>query len=347
MILNPTAHLLEQTICIHTPKAVLEATLCVPETASAAILFAHHAGADRHTPASQAIAERLRQDGFATLQIELLTGDEQRLDVLGKLSYDIPLLAGRLDSAADWITRHSDTAGKAIGYFGAGTGAAAALVAALQKPDSVGAIVSLGGRMELAESVLPEIRPPTLFIAEPKPPEKLAQYQRLARKMLTEKKVAAIAGAESYFEEPEEIEHIAEFTASWFRQHLAGYPSCRREPNAGPHIDSCSFGRIRVDGKDYTRDLVILSEKQVMHWWRRDNHRVRLTDLRDVIVHRPELFIVGTGTLGNLKVEPSVRQMLHKYNIPYMEDKTQSAAVHFNKEISKGVKAAGAFHLTC
>lgn len=347
MISDSTASISQQTICVQTAKAQLEATLCIPELARGVVLFAHHAGGGRENPPNRAVAERLWQEGFATLQMDLLTGEEERLDVLGKLSYDIPLLAGRIDSAADWIGRHFEPAGLPIGYFGAGTGAAAALVASLQKSDTVGAIVSLGGRMDLAESVLAEIKPPILFLVESEPPVKLAENRRMARRTLTEKKIISVRGAECFFEEPEDLTEIAEYAVNWFRQHLTDTTYGWKSSALGAHIDSCSFGRIRVDGKDYTKDLIVFSERQVVHWWRREHHRVHFTDLKDVIFHRPELIIVGTGTLGNLKLEPSVHRMLRKYNISCLVEKTDQATVLFNKHVAKGVKAAGVFHLTC
>jgi dienelactone hydrolase len=337
----------EQNINIKTPKAIIEGTISGPEEAVGIILFAHSAGSSRLNPQNQYIAESLHQDGFATLMIDLLTPEEERLDVLGKLSFDIPLLAGRLDCAADWVSMNDSTAHLKIGYFGVGTGAAAALLASLQRPDTLGAIVARGGRIDLAEHVLPEVKPPTLFIVEQDPPEQLNRNRRLARKMLTEKKLVAMPGASWFFEQPEHLNEIAELTTNWFRQHLTGHRLYTPKERPYSHIDSCSFGRIRVDGKDYTRDLIVFPEKQVMDWWRKDQHRVSYYDVKEVIRRKPDMLIVGTGTLGNLKLDASMRKMVRKYNITIREDRTQSAIALFSRFSEKGIKAAGAFHLTC
>lgn len=347
MMSNVTAILPSQTVRIQTPKAALEADVYLPEQTLATILFAHNAGSSRQNPQNLFIAEMLQREGFATLLIDLLTAEEERLDVLGKLSYDIPLLAGRLDSAAEWVNRHEVTAGLPIGYFGAGTGAAAALVASLQKPDTLGAIVSRGGRVDLAENILPDIKPPTLFIVECETVESLNKNKRMARKTLTEKKLVAVSGAAEFYEEPPQLNEIAELTVSWFRKHLLEDHALSQPARPGPHIDSCSFGRIRVDGKDYRDDLIIYPEKQVVNWWRKDNHSVCFHDIKDVISRKPDLLIVGNGTIGHLRLELSVVRMLQKYNIPCRQAKTQEAAVLFNREIERGVRATGAFHLTC
>lgn len=337
----------EQNIEIKTPKAMIEATIAGPEEALGIVLFAHSAGSSRLNPQNQYIAEALHQSGLATLMIDLLTPEEERLDVLGKLSFDIPLLAGRLDSAADWVGSNDSTAHLRIGYFGVGTGAAAALLASLQRPDTLGAIVSRGGRTDLAEHVLSEVKPPTLFIVEQDPPEQLNQSRRLARKMLTEKKLVAMPGASWFFEQPDRLSEIAELTTAWFRQHLTGHRLYTPRERPYSHIDSCSFGRIRVDGKDYTQDLLVFPEKQVVDWWRKDQHRVSYYDVKEVIRRKPDMLIVGTGTLGNLKLDASTRKLVQKYNITIREEKTQSAIVLFNRFNEKGIKAAGAFHLTC
>jgi len=337
----------EQDVEIQTPKTVIEATIAGPEEPRGVILFAHSAGSSRQNPQNQYVAESLHQEGFATLMIDLLTPEEERLDVLGKLSFDIPLLAGRLDSAADWVSANERTADVKIGYFGVGTGAAAALLASLQRPDTLGAIVSRGGRTDLAEHVLPEVKPPTLFIVEQDPPEQLNQSRRLARKMLTEKKLVAMPGASWFFEQPEHLREIADLTTAWFRQHLAGHRLLAPRERAYSHVDSCSFGRIRVDGKDYTRDLIVFPEKRVMDWWRKDQHRVSYYDVREIIRRKPDMLVVGTGTLGNLKLDASTRKMIQKYNITIREERTEAAAVLFNRLNEKGIHAAGAFHLTC
>ncbi|MCE5186790.1 MAG: MTH938/NDUFAF3 family protein [Planctomycetaceae bacterium] len=335
-----------QLIQIQTPKAALEAAFCAPENARGTIIFAYDAGDRRQNPQNERIAEMLQQEGFATLLFDLLMDDEERLDVLGKLSFDIPLLAGRLDCAAEWVCRNESTSGLPMGYFGAGTGAAAALVASLQRPDTLAAIVSRAGRADLAAGILPEIKPPTLFIVESQSPE-FSEHCRTARRTLTEKKLVAVPGASCFFGEPESLENIIALTVAWFRQHLLGGTSVPQQPRERPHIDSCSFGRIRIDGKDYTDDVLVFAGRDVVNWWHKDTHFIRCGDIDQILQQEPESLIIGTGTRGNLKLESPVYSLLKNRGIRYQQETTERACVLFNQETNKGVKTAGAFHLNC
>ena len=155
----------ESPVSVSADAAVLEGSLGHPAGVRAVVLFAHGSGSSRHSPRNQYVARELRRGGLGTLLIDLLTPDEERMDMAtGRLRFDIGLLAARLVSATDWLVEHPLTTGLKIGYFGASTGAAAALVAAARRPQAVGAIVSRGGRPDLAGPALPLVRAPVLLI---------------------------------------------------------------------------------------------------------------------------------------------------------------------------------------
>ena len=152
-------------VAIPAGSAVLEGALESPEGRRGVVLFAHGSGSSRHSPRNRFVARSLRDAGLATVLIDLLTVEEERSDAAtGRLRFDIRLLADRLVGITDWLGAHPETRGLPIGYFGASTGAAAALVAAAQRPAVTAAIVSRGGRPDLARSHLTAVRAPALFI---------------------------------------------------------------------------------------------------------------------------------------------------------------------------------------
>src|SRR5215207_132199 len=155
----------ERPVRIPIDAIALDGDLAVPDHAKGLVLFAHGSGSSRFSPRNRAVAAELQDAGYATLLLDLLTADEERVDaVTRELRFDIDLLATRLVAATDWGTQRSAAKHLAVGYFGASTGAAAALVAAAQRPDAVRAVVSRGGRPDLAGSALAEVRAPTLLI---------------------------------------------------------------------------------------------------------------------------------------------------------------------------------------
>jgi putative phosphoribosyl transferase len=157
--------IIREKIQIQTPKTVIKGDLCMPQNPSGIVLFAHGAGSSRLSPRNKYVAEVLQDAGFATLLMDLLSEQEDQLDMfLKKLRFDIPLLAGRVDTATEWIQNNERTSKMPIGCFGASMGAAAALVASIQRPETIGAIVSRGGRPDLADKILSEVKPPTLLI---------------------------------------------------------------------------------------------------------------------------------------------------------------------------------------
>jgi putative phosphoribosyl transferase len=207
---------------ISVGPATLEGDLDLPEGARAVVLFAHGSGSSRHSPRNRYVARVLRDAGLATLLLDLLTGDEEIVDMeTGHLRFDIGLLAGRVVGATDWLARAPETAGFPVGYFGASTGAAAALVAAAERPEQVGAVVSRGGRPDLAGDALPRVRAPTLLIVGGfDGPVIGLNRQALERLGSAEKQLVVIPGASHLFPEPGALESVARLAADWLTRHL-------------------------------------------------------------------------------------------------------------------------------
>jgi putative phosphoribosyl transferase len=212
----------ERPVKISMDTTTLDGNLAVPAEAHAVILFAHGSGSSRHSPRNRFVAHTLYQAGLATLLLDLLTPQEERIDaVTGHLRFDIPFLAARLAAATHWVLANPDARSWRIGYFGASTGAAAALVAAAQRPAVVGAIVSRGGRPDLAESVLAQVEAPTLLIVGERDQTVLALNREAFQKLRGEKDLAIIPGATHLFEEPGALEEVARLAKEWFGRHLA------------------------------------------------------------------------------------------------------------------------------
>jgi putative phosphoribosyl transferase len=200
----------------------LEGDLTVPAGAHAVVLFAHGSGSSRFSPRNRYVAEVLQDEGLATLLLDLLTRQEEAVDArTGHLRFDIGLLARRLVYATDWLRNEPATAGFSIGYFGASTGAGAALVAAAARPDVVGAIVSRGGRPDLAGAALRQVRAPTLLIVGGNDQPVIALNQEaLAQLAAPTKELVIVPGATHLFEEPGALEEVARLAAGWFTRYL-------------------------------------------------------------------------------------------------------------------------------
>jgi putative phosphoribosyl transferase len=199
----------------------LEGDLSVPTAPGGAVLFAHGSGSSRHSPRNRYVADLLNESGLATLVMDLLTEDEQQVDLqTAHLRFDIPLLAKRLAAATQWLAVHPGVANLKIGHFGASTGAGAALVAAAQLPDLVRAVVSRGGRPDLAGQPLTHVEAPTLLIVGGADPVVLDLNQQALRLMHCEKALKVVPGASHLFEEPGALKKVAELARDWFIEHL-------------------------------------------------------------------------------------------------------------------------------
>jgi putative phosphoribosyl transferase len=218
--MKTTGESIERSVLI--PPAGLEGDLVIPEKAAAVIAFAHGSGSSRHSPRNQYVARVLQQGGLATLLFDLLTAQEERIDVqTAELRFDIALLARRLSEATAWLKKDKDTRGLLVGYFGASTGAAAALVAAAQHRGDVFAVVSRGGRPDLAGPCLPLVKASTLLIVGGEDTPVIAMNEDAFRQLrMEEKKLEIVPGATHLFEEPGTLEKVASLARDWFQREL-------------------------------------------------------------------------------------------------------------------------------
>jgi dienelactone hydrolase len=211
-------------ILVRVPAAgvMLEGNLAIPPHASGVVMFAHGSGSSRYSPRNRAVARALNDGGLATLLVDLLTPGEESVDEqTGHLRFDIDLLADRLVDSADWLTANEETRSLPIGLFGASTGGGAALVAAAQRPNTVRAVVSRGGRPDLAGASLSRVRAPTLLIVGGRDHVVLDLNREAFARLRCEKKLEVVSGATHLFEEPGALEEVARLARDWFRRHLA------------------------------------------------------------------------------------------------------------------------------
>jgi dienelactone hydrolase len=227
---DPRLH--DRPVQIEAGDVRLHGDLTLPEDARGVVLFAHGSGSSRHSPRNRAVAYQLNLAGLATLLIDLLTEREEREEArTGHLRFDIDFLARRLLAATDWLTRDDDTRNLSAGYFGASTGAGAALVAAAERPRLIGAVVSRGGRPDLAGPALPRVEAPTLLIVGGADKPVIPLNQRAYEELRCEKRLAIVPGATHLFEEPGALEQVAALAVEWFGRFLnapsAPHPSAR------------------------------------------------------------------------------------------------------------------------
>jgi len=214
----PTFH---SEVTIPAGEAELEGTLELPDQAVGLVLFAHGSGSSRFSPRNRRVAAALEAFGIGTLLFDLLTAAEERIDAIdARLRFDIPLLARRLVAATDWAQRAPQTRELPIGYFGASTGAAAALIAAAERPDAVAAVVSRGGRPDLAGPYLPRVAAPTLLIVGGADWAVFELNREAASQMRAPCRILVVPGATHLFEEVGALEEVAHQAGEFFLKHL-------------------------------------------------------------------------------------------------------------------------------
>jgi putative phosphoribosyl transferase len=204
-----------ESVNLQSPS--LPADLVMPEHATGLVLFVHGSGSSRHSRRNRWVASVLQQHGLATLLFDLLTEEEAQDR---RKVFNIPLLARRVGQAIDWVERRPDLVRLRLGLFGASTGAAAALLVAAQKPKRVAAVVSRGGRPDLAMDALPDVQAPTLLIVGGQDVDVLALNREALRRLAGPKRLEVVPGASHLFEEPGTLEGVASLAASWFERHL-------------------------------------------------------------------------------------------------------------------------------
>jgi len=207
----------ERLVDIPAGKRLVSGILSVPREPLAVVAFAHGSGSGRFSPRNQFVAQALSDAGLATLLIDLLEEDEAQDR---RKVFDIELLAARLQHAAAWLGQDPETCGLQVGYFGASTGAAAALVAAARGPERIGAVVSRGGRPDLAWDDLPAVAAPTLLLVGGRDEDVLELNRRALALLRCPKELVVIPGATHLFPEPGALEEVARLAARWFLRHL-------------------------------------------------------------------------------------------------------------------------------
>jgi dienelactone hydrolase len=206
---------------IPSGRAVLSGNLTIPENAMALVLFAHGSGSSRHSPRNQFVGRTLNRAGLGTLLFDLLTPEEEALDIYTREHrFNIGLLAERLVHATKWARQQEETRDQRIGYFGSSTGGAAALVAAAELPQDIGVVVSRGGRPDLAGDALPKVHAPTLLIVGGNDHIVIELNEMARDQMRCEVKLEIILGATHLFEEPGALEHVAKLASDWFVDHI-------------------------------------------------------------------------------------------------------------------------------
>jgi len=223
---DPPMWPVRRTVEVPTSGAALAGDLALPAAARGVVLFAHGSGSSRYSPRNQQVATALQRAGYGTLLMDLLTGPEEEVDARTRqLRFDIGLLAGRLTEAADWLGVAEGTAGLPLATFGASTGAAAALITAAERSERVGAVVSRGGRPDLAGEALGRVRAPTLLVVGGADTEVLELNRAAAARLAAEHDVAVVPGATHLFPEPGALEQVIARTVDWLDRWLPAVPS--------------------------------------------------------------------------------------------------------------------------
>lgn len=213
----------------------LHGDLGMPHQSDGIVLFAHGSGSSRHSPRNQFVARVLERRDLATLLIDLLTPEEEAIDErTAQYRFDIPLLARRLVTIVDWLRDHKATADLSIGLFGASTGGGAALMAAAARPNAIAAVVSRGGRPDLAGAALPNVRTPTLLIVGGFDMPVIQLNRDAMKQMHGDVELEIVPGATHLFEEPGALERVADLAGDWFARYLQPVPSARRRNSERP-----------------------------------------------------------------------------------------------------------------
>jgi pimeloyl-ACP methyl ester carboxylesterase len=220
---DPSTEIIRETTSIPASEVVLQGDIALPQPGHGGlVLFAHGSGSSRHSPRNRYVAEELQRAGLATVLVDLLTPEEEQVDfVTSEIRFDIDLLSRRLAAVADWLSAWERTRDLTTGLFGASTGAAAALVAAAARPDTVRAVVSRGGRPDLAGDFLRLVYQPTLLIVGELDQPVLELNRRSLEELPGPKSLETVPGATHLFEEVGTLEEVATLARDWFVRHLA------------------------------------------------------------------------------------------------------------------------------
>lgn len=231
---SPVAQEISREVTIPIGKTRLHGQLSIPTGSSGIVLFAHGSGSSRHSPRNQFVARVIRDVGISTLLFDLLTSAEEAEDnASGSLRFNIRLLADRLIAAAQWVSRQHDTANLQLGFFGSSTGGAAAIIAAAELGKAVGAVVSRGGRPDLAMASLSLVTAPTLLIVGEYDDLVLHLNQQAYAHLGCDKKIEIVSEASHLFEEEGALDRVASLAANWFARHLRSKTARKKSPQHG------------------------------------------------------------------------------------------------------------------
>lgn len=216
----------DEDVRIPLDTARLDGRLTLPSRASGVVVFAHGSGSGRHSPRNRYVAGALHDANLGTVLLDLLTPEEERRDLRTReLRFDIPMLAGRLAATVDWLSGRPETRRSPLGLFGASTGAAAALIAAAERPAAVRAVVSRGGRPDLAGEALTRVQAPTLLIVGERDEPVIELNQAAMGRMSASRRLEVVPGATHLFEEPGTLERVAELAGDWFGRNVGTAPA--------------------------------------------------------------------------------------------------------------------------
>lgn len=219
MIANAGSHV--KSVQIPIDHVRLQADLVIPSGAHALVIFAHGSGSSRHSPRNQHVARVLNAARLGTLLMDLLSPEEEAVDRQTRhLRFDIPMLAKRLSGALAWLRQQPETQPLRFGLFGASTGAGAALIVAAAQPTDIGAVVSRGGRIDLAGKSLPQVQAPTLLIVGAEDAPVISMNREAQAKMRAETRLETVPGATHLFEEPGALDAVAQLAGDWFQRAL-------------------------------------------------------------------------------------------------------------------------------
>jgi putative phosphoribosyl transferase len=215
-------YMIEEEVHIEIDEGIISGILSIPEGAKGIVLFVHGSGSSRFSPRNQKVAKILNGGGIATLLFDLLTPEEERIDdITRELRFNIPMLADRTVKITEWVLEEKKLCGMKIGYFGASTGAAAALIAASKRTE-IAAVVSRGGRPDLALKFLPDVKAPTLLIVGGEDYSVIGMNEEAYEKLSSIKKLSIVPGATHLFEERGKLEEVARQALEWFQVYLKG-----------------------------------------------------------------------------------------------------------------------------
>ena len=211
----------EESVSIEVPEGAIGADFRIPERPAGLVMFAHGSGSSRFSARNRVVARHLESHDFGTLLIDLLIPEEDTIDKdTGEYRFDIERLSGRVILAMDWVERRAELRSLPLGLFGASTGAAAVLVAAAERPAAVAAVVSRGGRPDLAREALPNVKAPTLLIVGGHDTDVIAMNRSAMGRMATRVALEIVPAASHLFEEPGALEKVSRLSALWFHRYL-------------------------------------------------------------------------------------------------------------------------------